>query len=316
MKQPIIFGAGLAGLIAARMMADKKPMVYERQAQLPNNHAAVLRFRTDRVATATNIPFRKVNVLKSMLGHRDPVKDAIAYSRKVTGKIQPRSAINLDPVERYIAPSDLISRLAVTADIHYNKDFIEWSSNLIDKNRPPVISTMPIPFMMDAFKWKDKPNFSSATGWTAKCKIRPELQADLFCTTYNSFPCDENFDWYRASITGDEIMIEGVGQPSDEFKNFRELTAVAARDAFGLRLDDLEDFSISKAKYQKIVDLDFTDRESCKAFIMYLSKERGIFSLGRFATWRPKLLLDDIVNDVRVIERLISGATNYDFNKD
>lgn len=305
-KRPIIFGAGLSGLIAARMMADRRPLVYEKQSELPNNHSAVLRFRSDDVSTATNIPFKQVNVLKSIRGYDDPIKDAVAYSLKVTGKIQPRSAMKLDPAKRYIAPPDFIQRLAVTADIKYDMDFLDWSSNLIRGDHAPVISTLPLPYMMDQFKWADKPDFASSSGWTMKAKIKPEHQADFYATVYNSLFSIGFNRWYRASVTGDEIMIEGVGElPTDE--NYMLMVNAACEHAFGITSDMIYSYSYSKAKYQKIVDLDFAGRESVKAFIVHLSRDRGIHSLGRFATWRPKLLLDDIVNDVRVINQLIGG---------
>ena len=53
----IIFGAGLAGLLSANMMRSHKPTVYEFQSELPNNHGALLRFRSDKVGTATNTFF-------------------------------------------------------------------------------------------------------------------------------------------------------------------------------------------------------------------------------------------------------------------
>lgn len=36
----------------------------------------------------------------------------------------------------------------------------------------------------------------------------------------------------------------------------------------------------------------------------------GIYSLGRFATWR-QILMDDVVKDVKVIEQLIEQRDNY-----
>jgi large conductance mechanosensitive channel len=36
----------------------------------------------------------------------------------------------------------------------------------------------------------------------------------------------------------------------------------------------------------------------------------GVYSLGRFATWRAGLLMDDLVQDVQKIDRWI-GAGNY-----
>ena len=47
----IIWGAGLACLLA-NMFRKWSPVVYEKQDSLPNNHNALLRFRTNQVGIA------------------------------------------------------------------------------------------------------------------------------------------------------------------------------------------------------------------------------------------------------------------------
>jgi hypothetical protein len=59
-------------------------------------------------------------------------------------------------------------------------------------------------------------------------------------------------------------------------------------------------------KQQQFAKINEVPKDVRQKFILWAS-ERGVYSLGRFATWRPGLLLDDIVNDVRVIRRLIKG---------
>ena len=56
-------------------------------------------------------------------------------------------------------------------------------------------------------------------------------------------------------------------------------------------------------KYGKIAPIDEGKR---KALIGHLSTEHNIYSLGRFATWR-NLLLDDVVQDIAVIKRLMNS---------
>lgn len=307
-----IFGSGLSGLISARMLADRKPVIYEKQDSLPNNHKAILRFRSTVVGDATNIPFREVKVIKAVHGGINSVSDSVRYSKKVTGKLQVRSILDLQPVTRYIAPSNMVSRLASTATIEFGRDFEKWTSELVRPNRPPAISTLPMPYMMDLFNWWDKPDFNYVNGWNLRVKLKPILQARINCTVY--FPGDE--PWYRASVTDDELIIEGVDVP--KFKELGEISVqsltIRLMDPLGLSLADLLDWKtapVHQSRYQKIGDLSAEESESAKNFIMFLSKKHNIYSLGRFATWRPKLLLDDIVNDVRVIARLIDGASNY-----
>jgi hypothetical protein len=307
-KQLTIFGAGLAGLIAARMLIERKPVILEQKDKLPNNHHALLRFRSDAVGEATNIPFRKVSVSKNVIqdAGSNQIRNAVIYSRKVSGMIHSRSVMDLSTVDRYIAPKDLVARLASTADIQYGKDFLGWSSNLI-KPHGPVISTIPVPVMMEMFKWKDAVKFSNRAGWTIKASINPDLDCKLNATIYSARSSDI---WYRASVTDDHLMIEGAGSESiDADQCLDILNSVVGH--FGLMYGDLTTFACHGNAYQKISDLSVSDRESVKRFVMWLSNRHQIYSLGRFATWRPKLLLDDLVNDVRVIARLIDGESSY-----
>lgn len=311
MSKISIFGAGLAGLIAARMLADRHPKVYERQEGLPNNHHALLRFRSSIVGDVTNVPFKKVKVRKAVVS--DPcgnaIKDSAIYSLKVTGKLHERSIGDLSDAERYIAPNDLVQRLASTADIEYGVDFKQWfeANDDGDFGLPmPLISTLPVPAMMEIFEWDRRAQFTSIQGWTLKSKIKSELECSINGTIYSARKKD---DWYRVSLTGDSLMIEGAGEVPDA----QSLDLVLRQGLFhlGLSRDHLEWITIIPAKYQKIAELDSEGREDVKRFIMWLSEEHGIYSLGRFATWRPKLLLDDLVKDVRVISGLIAGESRY-----
>ena len=66
MNEPWIYGAGLAGLLAGHMLRSLNPKIVESQDSLPNNHGALLRFRTDKVARACATPFKKVKVQKAI----------------------------------------------------------------------------------------------------------------------------------------------------------------------------------------------------------------------------------------------------------
>lgn len=306
-NQLIIFGAGLSGLIAARMMADRHPLIMEKQSSLPNNHKALLRFRSSVVGDVTNVPFKKVHVAKYVLrdSGSNPIRDAAVYARKATGKLHERSILDTRPSERYVAPQDFIQRLASTAEFKFEQDFRDWTSNLV-RSHLPVVSTIPVPAMMELFNWPDRPEFVSMPGWTLRMVVGPELECKLNGTIYSARANDL---WYRASITDGTLIVEGTGSPP-EMDAMNQLTAQVAWE-FGLKASDFSHIKMHQSAYQKIADLDTAGRESVKTFIMMLSQKHRIYSLGRFATWRPKLLLDDLVNDVRVICRLIDGESNY-----
>ena len=119
-----IFGAGLAGLLAGNMFRRFKPTLHEAQSKLPNNHGALLRFRTDKVGTACAIPFKKVKVQKAIKYDGKIITEpnlflSNLYSQKVTGSILSRSINNLDSVDRYISPWELINIMAKNCNIKY-----------------------------------------------------------------------------------------------------------------------------------------------------------------------------------------------------
>jgi len=65
--------------------------------------------------------------------------------------------------------------------------------------------------------------------------------------------------------------------------------------------------TVSEQRYHKIEPIDEEDR---RAFIFWSSSiANRAFSLGRFACWRPGLLLDDLVKDVRKIDGWIRRGT-------
>jgi len=308
MSQIEIFGAGLSGLIAAKMLHEYYPAVHERQSSLPNNHNAVLRFRSSVVGDVTNIAFKKVKVIKAIYGSINPVADAIRYSLKVTGKLQSRSILDTDTVERYVAPEDLVSRLASTASIVYDVEFLDWSHNLIRDKRPPIISTIPMPAMMKMFEWREVPEFSYYDGWSVKLKLGPALESTIHATMYypGSTPV------YRATVCGGEVILEGVGHGNFDRWDLGFLEVLAS---LGLGQHHITDWGVIKPnRYQKIAELTPRDRDIAKRFIVWLTQKHGIYSLGRYATWRPKLLLDDLPQDVRIIKALIDGGDGYSMN--
>ena len=302
-KQITIFGAGFAGLIAARMLHERSPKVFDAQDSIPNNHKAVLRFRDSIVGDVTNIPLRKVKVVKAVVWGMNDVQSAVQYSLKTTGMLHMRSIIDTENVDRYVAPEDFITRLASTVDFSGGMDFVQWSSNLIKKDRGPVISTIPMVTMMDIFKWEGRPTMEFHKGWNLRVSLHKHLKCNLNMTLYNP---RQQEPWYRATITEGVVIFEGMGDAPPYSDGVLNMWL----QMVGLDLNHAEEANMSKSRYQKIVDLSQSDRVKANMFMVWLSKEHGIYSLGRFATWRPKLLLDDLVNDVRMITKMIDGETN------
>lgn len=290
----------MSGLLAGAMLRDECAGIVEAQEGLPNNHSAVLRFRSETVSDVLNIPFQKVKVLKAVEPWKNPIADALAYSHKCNGLFSMRSSItaNGQIEERFLAPGDLIARMAekVSCPIQFNTNFDFDTSH-------KVISTMPMPSLMEALGWNDRPDFKFRQGVNITATIE---NCDVCCSLY--IP-DPDFPASRISISGDRLIVEC--NVAEEYLGFM------ATDIIEIALKKLgiwncgegfSDMEIKPQPYSKILPIPEAER---KRFILWASEKKNVYSLGRFATWRPGLLLDDIVNDIRVIHRLINGESTY-----
>lgn len=301
----IIVGAGLSGLIGASMMRDACDWVYEKQNSLPNNHSALLRFKSSVVGDAVGIPFRKVKVMKAIDRFSNPVADALSYSLKATGKAELRSVTTAagEVEERFIAPDDFITRIAkqVGSKISYDLSMLEAIKES-EYTGSKIISTIPMPALMDLLNWKDKPSFGYVGGDVITCDL-PADEVNACVTVY--LPNPHKLP-YRVSITDRKLIIEisdatkgeGISEPEVQEAITDAVDVLGIRH---LKHHVVKNHTHKKMKYAKITPIDERVR---KEFIMWASTNHGIYSLGRFATWRPGLLLDDIVNDVRVIQRI------------
>jgi len=305
----IIYGAGMAGLLAGNMLRRFNPVIFESQSELPNNHAALLRFRSDIASKATHIPFKKVKVDKLIscdneIHDRPNLKFTNMYSEKVTGKIMGRSINNLDPVERYIAPPNFIELMSNGVKIEYGTALDAGSLEYDGA----VISTIPMNIMMDIVKWPDKPEFNYSTIWT----ISGEIERPHTCVYQTIYYPDPDFPFYRVSITGNTIIAESTFNVRDFGWELSQLL----REDFGIissetsncsRLDFESNLQVKEQKYGKLLPI---DEKSRKEFITFLTDKYNIYSLGRFATWR-QILLDDIVKDVNIIEQMVECRDDY-----
>jgi hypothetical protein len=298
-----IYGAGLAGLLAATMLRRYKPTIHEAQPSLPHNHDALLRFRTDDVSRVTGIPFRKVRVLKGIcdqdgIVHTTPnLRFSNQYALKVTGEVIDRSIMNLDPVERFIAPPNLIAQLAENLDIKYNS-----SMRVYGDVTEEIISTIPMPALMNLVGWS-APKFNHRTITTITADV-VEPKMDIFQTLY--YPGEE--PWYRCSISGNHLIIEMMGLPDNDVHVIQNALRRVLGD-FGLNSNQVNviNVDLKHQRFGKIAPIDDSQR---KQFILAMSDKYGIYSLGRYATWR-NILLDDVVNDVKQVEQFITQRDGY-----
>jgi hypothetical protein len=281
-----IVGAGLAGLIAAHAWPQAR--LYEASPRAAQGHRALLRFRTDAVSRLTGIEFRAVKVRKGIWSRGAFVAPNIAsansYARKCLGKlVGERSIWSLDPVQRFIAPDDFYDQLLGNVG-----ERVSWGYEFdYAACRDPIISTAPLPVVLTSLRIETPIRFERAPITVQRFRVEG---ADVYQTVY--FP-DVMTDVYRASITGDTLIVESM---SDVGPNDLE----QVREAFCLLSSSLTPLETVTQRYGKIAPVDDRAR---KDLLFRLTHEHNIFSLGRFATYR-NTLLDDVVDDIAAIKKL------------
>jgi hypothetical protein len=293
--KPRIAGAGLAGLLAAH--AWPQAAVYDPQPEPRAHHRALLRFRTPAVSQLVGIEFRAVLVRKGIWYNSKYVAPDIQlanhYSAKCLGSIEAdRSIWNIDPVERFIAPETLYEQLVEAVG-----DRIRWSTPC-DYNdvSTGVISTAPLPVVLKELQIDTRLSFNRAPIHVARYRVP---KCAVYQTVY--FPHPEQ-PVYRASITGDLLIVESVAGQAPDTLHMNDVM-----EAFGIY--SIDPIDTVEQRYGKIVPLPPGER---KALLHQLTVQHGIFALGRFATWR-NVLLDDVVNDIAVIRRLLRSS-EYDLS--
>lgn len=308
MTQPIsIVGAGLAGLIAAH--AWPQAQVLEAASEPTEAHNALLRFRTPNVGALTGIEFRRVTVRKGIWMDGDFIRPSIRaanlYEAKVLGSPSlrgERSIWNVEAAERFVAPPDFYARLLaqVRPRIRYGHaaDFLGFSK---EAREGFLINTAPLPIVLDALGIKTSSLFERAA-----IEVRRFLipGADLYQTIYFPSP---RLGVYRASMTGEILIVESVaaGSLAGDLSEIARAFGLSWASAFACELPRV------RQRYGKIVALPNAER---KRLLFELTHHHRILSLGRFATWR-NILLDDVVQDVAVIKRLINSADAYDLRR-
>ncbi len=291
-----IIGCGLAGLLAANMLHRHSVIIHEAQPALPNNHSAVLRFGTEKVSEVLGIPFRKVKMIKTYLPWRNRAADCLAYSMKCTGIARSDRSIASDTfsADRWIAPNDLVTQMAnriATGKIVFESTLQKLPEDAVG----PVISTIPMPALMKLLGYPNQPDFKWVAGKNLRCKINC---CDAFVSMY--IP-DPKFNFNRISITGDELIAEYSGKGAEYPIDPKfELSQIA--DILGIERWLFGEPTVKDQTYAKIAPIDDGER---KKFLAFATDAHNIYSLGRFATWRPGLQLDSLVHDVRLIERWI-----------
>lgn len=299
----LIVGAGLAGLLAAHAWPNTVVIEQSGEPDLVG-HKALMRLRTDKLTTLTGIDLKPVTVRKGIWFEGEFVSPNIRvsnlYSHKVLGMGLDRSIWNIDPVTRYIAPDNLHEQLLNAV---YKR--VEWNTSYDTKAAvDPIISTAPLNAMAKVHDL----DISGLDFKRAPIKVqRWRLpQCSVHQTIY--FPADDT-PLYRASITGDILIAEMMVDEWD-YDYTMPIDGLLEK-SFGISLANADPLGTVEQKYGKIAEIGDKIR---KQLLFELTHIHGVYSLGRFATWR-NILLDDVCDDIAVIKRISKEASPYDLRR-
>lgn len=300
-----IWGAGLSGLIAAQAFQEANILESRKESAL-STHKALLRFRTAAVGEALGIPFRAVRVHKGLWDGNGYVSSSILhanfYARKVVGRLADRSVWALEPSQRFIAPENLTEQLLARF-----RGRIAWDCPVDCLERrsdgDAIVSTLPMHVLADLLQEEGHdlirtykaPEFHRQAIGVMRYRVK---DCDVHQTVYNVDPTSA---LYRVSITTDLLIAEYVIGPGDKPKGSIHLADILR--PFGLSRNDVEDLDGISQNHGKIAPIDEAWR---RRFVFEMSQRYGIYALGRFATWR-NILLDDVLQDVNVIRRLVNS---------
>lgn len=307
-----IIGAGMAGLIAANIFRKHSPVVCEAKSSLPENHSALLRHKSDDIAKATSIPFKKVNIIKEVCYDGKMIKNPSVkmineYSMKVIGEYQSRSIASMNDELRFISPSDFVEKLSVGCDIKFDTNIIDFRTL---GQSSPCISTIPIVVLLKQLQLEDYLN-----KFDFKYEAIKTINLNIpNCNLYQTIYYPDSLDFpYRVSITGDKVIYETKchGAPNDILLNdciekLHSNFGINPKTIINGNVQQSATFSVMK--FGKINKLQ--NQDELKELIGKITKDFNIYSLGRFATWR-NILLDDVLNDVLVIQKLIESKGYY-----
>ena len=292
----IIIGAGIAGAMAAHFFSSSCPTVYEARQTAESEHKAIMRFRDVSMGYLLGTPMEKVHVTKAIYYQgrfSSPTPEVLnLYSRKVAHGIFNRS-IQMDaPVDRYIAREPVKIQ---NVKYGYKLDGIEQGichfGTLGGIEYDVAISTIPLPAMALLANIKI-PDSKVVSYPIYVIRADLELPSTVYQTVY--FPGSDT-PIYRISLERNVLVIESQSR----HPNKDELAD--AIKIFGIYPMDLGRQTLSTQKHGKMVDM---DEDLRKLVINQLTEKYGIYSLGRYATWR-NITSDVLIDDLEKIAKMM-----------
>lgn len=309
----LIIGSGIAGRVAAFHFRGQDVTIADERGD-PSPflmHNAVLRSKSDEIGLYLNTEMKRIWVEKAI--YRDgqlfsspSLKDKNEYSLKTTGELSQRSVSDLSSCWRYafkgaISPPQANVLKGRVSAIDNNTAFVEKEDGLIvEENFNLCITTAPMPINMALCGLERKLSFNTEQIYVVRAdlNIKSSIHQTIYIPSWPSI-------FYRITISDQSIIAEGKGPFPDEEKAFITLRLIV-KFVLGIDSENIEATRFVSQKNGKIVEIDDTAR---KEIILELSHKHNVYSLGRYACWRPKLMIDDLPKDIKKIDEIY--RTNY-----
>jgi hypothetical protein len=317
----LVVGAGLAGTMVARMLSSHSKILVVDQRKTPDtrNHWALLRFRDLEVARALGVTVREIEVEKAVywrgsLHYTPNITMNNLYSIKAYGSIGNRSLRSIGVAKRYLPtstpqPTDCLWGAKLVSINKKVAKFAYEDGTTFLVRYGVCVSTIPMAALIDSLELitNEMPMPSHAIMSEPITVMRLELGRSLMSTVNQTIYFPENrFHTYRATLEGSTLIVEAIGDESKDsiLEEYEEICSVFGLPSTLSNLTSFRKIGDENFHVQPIGKINEMDDEIRRDIIYQLTDHYSIYSVGRFATWRP-IRADQLVKDVQKVERMI-----------
>lgn len=308
-----IIGAGLSGIFASEYLSRRgiECTVFEK-TDGSFHHQGVLRFKNKMVPQYLNADWEEIEIAKGFLYKGQVYNSATIamnnlYSRKTTGEYHKRSVMSdSTDTKRYILTSE--PRLGENCRYNCKISGIEKGRLFLDSDMGKIpsspfdfiVSTVPIYSAAELCGIPVFEEFKLKTIHSAIANL--DVPSTIFQTLY---VIDPEISIYRVTIHRRQIIVESVS-PVD----YDECDKVLKH--FGINMSLKFQFAAWTGGVGKIVPINDIER---RKLILKMTQKFNVFSFGRYAVWKPRLVLDNMLGDIERIHkmmRMMEGERQYE----
>lgn len=294
-----ILGSGMTALTAAKYLAKHNPVVLEEGKEPASYTPRPMRFLSPALGDLFDVSFESILYQAAVQPWRNPIADALAYSKKCIGKTWNTNAlIGLDGQfqRRYIAPESLFGIMREVVPVQYGAQYVF--------GQYPTISTLPMPVLMERLGYKHDIEFKTVPS----AIVRGQL-ANFDAYTKLLLP-DPALPASEIRTVGSELEVE-IPRPFGDFEDWfekweddswRECAYNAAEYIGGAVVSNV---TWEKSERSKLVMINNHERMK---FLEFARKEFNIFCVGRYAQWWLGYSIEDAIVALGEIEQQLENG--------